>query len=969
MNRDITSPVYDFLFQKENKKIQEAKRKCEKQLYSKIQKEEAQKQKKFKKFQEQKSFINLLSKISPLKEDKNPKWVVNVHKTKEFIQTLEAKEDEMAAQHNPSSPNTEVQDRTDETQIVTPPQHTSPSSPRYSLSVTPTRGRGRGRGRRLSGDDCITPGQSEQGERRKGLINEILNNYGDCEEPQDIFAIAAEISKQLKRKKEDRQNEGSWNDADDTDQNMKKTVQRQEDNGRDTSLLNEASALEIRTAQMNKELQATAIQDAKIKKALLEADAERKKLEERIASLQEAKNYNAEKSAQVQAAAEEAAHGLTLTFQGQKPRRQTTKIASKHELEEQKTNPHSGAIPKRSKVAFTPEENEYYEQYLTSLKEEAKSFIPRAYQNQSATPHDYGEYDENEDQNYDETEFSRASNNTKTDNTIIASEGQLFNKVIDAIKSNEPVIKNVRLDYFSYNPTDTPPNEGNLETNILTWINELENETSHMSDERRCNVAEHFLLKEAREIFKGCRKQTGNVWKDVKEQFLFKSRSVIKETPTELIDKLSQFKIEEDEPIQKIYIQLLKIKVRLAQKDLDLAGEKIAVEVFAECISERFRMKLKNYENMTLDKAFEMAIIYKEENPDERPLAKRIKPKKNNSESNLNMIQAKPRKENASHQIKRKTQQNQERPEQRNMYIEQQDYCDRCLQHTNHNTSNCPRKSKQCNVCFKFGHIAAECGEHYTNDCFPRGFGNQNSYRPSRGQHRNYHSQPNYRPQNPRMNHQQGYQRPRGFVPQYQRQPSQYQHPYRPRGYQPYNQPRGYGRQMHPRGYGMQMRPRGYGMQIQPRGYGMQMQPRGYGTQMHPRSYGMHTQQGGYRMDLQPRSQVQTNGDPRHNSLNYYPEQRNAPDYGNSGTYEIDSRAQCINYVAEEEEQFEDTYSEDSYYDAFQFPQIESYYDAVEQPQIEEGPASQIFQNYSEEEKAWAIEELEKKKKKTSKKH
>ena len=141
-------------------------------------------------------------------------------------------------------------------------------------------------------------------------------------------------------------------------------------------------------------------------------------------------------------------------------------------------------------------------------------------------------------------------------------------------------------------------------------------------------------------------------------------------------------------------------------------------------------------------------------------------------------------------------------------------------------------------------------------------------------------------------------------------------------------------------------------MQIQPRGYGMQMQPRGYGTQMHPRSYGMHTQQGGYRMDLQPRSQVQTNGDPRHNSLNYYPEQRNAPDYGNSGTYEIDSRAQCINYVAEEEEQFEDTYSEDSYYDAFQFPQIESYYDAVEQPQIEEGPASQIFQNYSEEEKA-----------------
>ena len=54
------------------------------------------------------------------------------------------------------------------------------------------------------------------------------------------------------------------------------------------------------------------------------------------------------------------------------------------------------------------------------------------------TPHDYGEYDENEDQNYDETEFSRASNNTKTDNTIIASEGQLFNKVIDAIKSNEP---------------------------------------------------------------------------------------------------------------------------------------------------------------------------------------------------------------------------------------------------------------------------------------------------------------------------------------------------------------------------------------------------------------------------------------------------------------------------------------------------------------------------------------------------
>ena len=85
MNRDITSPVYDFLFQKENKKIQEAKRKCEKQLYSKIQKEEAQKQKKFKKFQEQKSFINLLSKISPLKEDKNPKWVVNVHKTKEFI--------------------------------------------------------------------------------------------------------------------------------------------------------------------------------------------------------------------------------------------------------------------------------------------------------------------------------------------------------------------------------------------------------------------------------------------------------------------------------------------------------------------------------------------------------------------------------------------------------------------------------------------------------------------------------------------------------------------------------------------------------------------------------------------------------------------------------------------------------------------------------------------------------------------
>ena len=84
MNRDITSPVYDFLFQKENKKIQEAKRKCEKQLYSKIQKEEAQKQKKFKKFQEQKSFINLLSKISPLKEDKNPKWVVNVHKTKEF---------------------------------------------------------------------------------------------------------------------------------------------------------------------------------------------------------------------------------------------------------------------------------------------------------------------------------------------------------------------------------------------------------------------------------------------------------------------------------------------------------------------------------------------------------------------------------------------------------------------------------------------------------------------------------------------------------------------------------------------------------------------------------------------------------------------------------------------------------------------------------------------------------------------
>ena len=969
MHRDISSPAYNFLFQKEDRNIEEAKRKYEKQLGKKIQKEEAQKHKKFKKFQEHRSFINVLTKISPLKEDKNPKWLEKVHKVKNFIQTLETKEDEMASQQeNNKSPNLGDKGNGEDIHSTTPPPHISPVSPRFSLSITPTRGRGRGRGRRLSGDEQKSPGQDEGGELRKGLISEILQ---DNEDPEDILAIAAEISKQLKQRKEQRPNEASWNDADDAEHNMGETVRSQEDEGHDTSLLDKASALEIRTAQMNKELQATAIQDAKLQEALLKADAERRKLEEHIASLQAEKEYNAKKSAHVKAAAEEAAHGLSLKFQEHKPQRQYPATKTyKHEREEQKSSAHNGAIPKRSKVTFTSkdEDEDYYERNLISLKQEAKSFIPKAYQHQSGTPHSHKDYDEREDQIGDGTEengrtITQSINAEKR--TKVASERRFFDSMIDAIKSNEPVMKNVRLDYFSYDLTDTPPNNGNLEPNILLWMNELETETSHMSDEQRCKVAEHFLLKEARKIFKGCRRQVGDVWEDVKDQFLFKSRSEIKETPTELIDKLSSFKIDEDDSIQKIYLQLLDIKVRLAQKDLDLAGEKIAVEVFAECISERFRKKLRNEEEMTLDKAFELAIIYKEENPDERPLAKRIKAKKNNIESNLNMIQSKPRKENTSHQIKKRTQQNQERPEQRNMYIEQHtDYCNRCMQHTNHNSSNCPKKSKQCQICFRFGHITAECWDNYANDCFPRGFGNQNSYRPSRGQHRNYNNQPNYRPQNngyPRMNNQQGYQRPRGFNPQYQRQSEdQYQPPYRPRGYQPYNQPRGYGRPMHPRGYGMQLRPRGYGMQSHPRSFGIQERPR---------SYGMHPQQEGHRMELKPRSQVHNQHDHRHNSLGYYPEQRNAPDYGNSGTYEIDSRAQSINYVAEDDEPFEETYSEDSYFDAFQFPQIESYHDAMEQPQIEEGPASQIFHNYSEEEKAWAIEELEKKKKKTSKKH
>ena len=183
------------------------------------------------------------------------------------------------------------------------------------------------------------------------------------------------------------------------------------------------------------------------------------------------------------------------------------------------------------------------------------------------------------------------------------------------------------IKHFTYTTRNehNTTNINGIERNVHIWLNSIEKYTPTQThnDLDRLEVARHFTLPDAKQMFEKCLTEHGTNWMTLKAKFTAISRPMPYDS-FKIMKQIRNIKKGPEESLQSVVMRLEALGEKLSlDRNYEGIVQPLLCDSFAKFLPKRFHRTLSAEDKQSLCYVLEKALLFQIQNPEPSPNSKK----------------------------------------------------------------------------------------------------------------------------------------------------------------------------------------------------------------------------------------------------------------------------------------------------------------------------------------------------------